>query len=341
MAVTIKDIAAIANVSRGTVDRALNNRAGVNPDVAKRILKIAADLGYRPNKAGKALAARKKSTVIGVMLPSIGNRFYDEVIAGIFRAQQEFADYGLKVVLKQYKGYSTQRQLQMIEELQQENINALCLVPIDHKSVRDKIGELRERQIPVLAINSDLPDSDRLCFVGNDYLKSGRTAAGLLGLMTGGKANVLLVTGSIHMLGHNQRITGFRQSTKEEFPNIQVADIVACNDDDETAYHEVLTSLRAHPQVDSLFLVAGGQQGAAQALRELGLEQKIRVVCYDDTEPNKQLLREGVVNAVICQEGLKQGYTPIHLLFDYLINAVPPSQELFYTDIVIKIKENI
>ena len=52
MAVTLKQIAELAGVSRGTVDRALYNRGRVKPEVADRIRKIADDLGYQPNRAG-------------------------------------------------------------------------------------------------------------------------------------------------------------------------------------------------------------------------------------------------------------------------------------------------
>lgn len=62
MATTIKDIAALAGVSRGTVDRVLNNRGSVNPATAEKINEIAKALDYKPNKAGLALAAQKKET---------------------------------------------------------------------------------------------------------------------------------------------------------------------------------------------------------------------------------------------------------------------------------------
>ena len=56
MAVTSQQIADLAGVSRGTVDRALHNRGRVNPEVAARVLKIAEDLGSRPTACGQALA---------------------------------------------------------------------------------------------------------------------------------------------------------------------------------------------------------------------------------------------------------------------------------------------
>ena len=49
---TIKEIAALAGVSRGTVDRVLNDRGAVNPETAEKIRKIAKELDYKPNRAG-------------------------------------------------------------------------------------------------------------------------------------------------------------------------------------------------------------------------------------------------------------------------------------------------
>ena len=66
---TIKEIAELAGVSRGTVDRVLNNRGAVNADTREKILEIAKLLDYQPNKAGVALAAQKKSWTINPTAP--------------------------------------------------------------------------------------------------------------------------------------------------------------------------------------------------------------------------------------------------------------------------------
>ena len=58
---TIKEIADLAGVSRGTVDRVLNKRGSVNPQTAEKILEIAQALDYKPNRAGLVLAAQKKN----------------------------------------------------------------------------------------------------------------------------------------------------------------------------------------------------------------------------------------------------------------------------------------
>ena len=68
MPVTIKEIAALANVSRGTVDKVLNNRPGVKDSTREKVLKIAAELHYQPNFIGKALVHSNNPIKIGIIL---------------------------------------------------------------------------------------------------------------------------------------------------------------------------------------------------------------------------------------------------------------------------------
>ena len=68
MSVTLKQIAEIAGVSRGTVDRALHNRGRVSEEVAQRIRKIADDLGYCPNEVGQALAKTRRQIRLGMII---------------------------------------------------------------------------------------------------------------------------------------------------------------------------------------------------------------------------------------------------------------------------------
>ena len=64
MAGTIKEIAEKAGVSRGTVDRALNNRGRVNPEVAERIFEIAREMNYQPKRKKKVYNQGKKIRIV-------------------------------------------------------------------------------------------------------------------------------------------------------------------------------------------------------------------------------------------------------------------------------------
>ena len=87
---TIKEIADIAGVSRGTVDRVLNNRGSVSAKTTEKILEIAKALDYKPNKAGLTLAAQKKRLKLGVILFGETNPFMDKILERIRKKKEEF-----------------------------------------------------------------------------------------------------------------------------------------------------------------------------------------------------------------------------------------------------------
>ena len=80
--VTIKQIAELCGVSRGTVDRVLNGRGKVKPEKAALVRAMAEKLNYRPNPAGKALSARKKQPVVGVLIALCLPRALNALAAG-------------------------------------------------------------------------------------------------------------------------------------------------------------------------------------------------------------------------------------------------------------------
>jgi LacI family transcriptional regulator len=83
-AVTIRDVARLAEVHPGTVSRALNEqtRTLVNPDTAERVLRAADELGYRPNRIARGLKTSRSHT-IGVLIPDITNPLFPPILRGI------------------------------------------------------------------------------------------------------------------------------------------------------------------------------------------------------------------------------------------------------------------
>lgn len=104
MAVTLAEIAALAGVSRGTVDRALNDRGRVDPKVAARVRRIAAERGYRPNRAGRMLARAKNPIRIGVIVQSVETMFMHTVFEEIERASAHFTTTGAEVLVRPLEG---------------------------------------------------------------------------------------------------------------------------------------------------------------------------------------------------------------------------------------------
>ncbi|MDD2534349.1 MAG: LacI family DNA-binding transcriptional regulator [Eubacteriales bacterium] len=336
--VSIKKIAEIAGVSRGTVDRALNDRYGIDSQLKARILQVAADLGYRSNRAGKMLSIRKSPLKIGVQMPSIGNDFFLEVVRGLNAAAQEYEDFGLTLSIQTMKGFDVDTQIAQIRDLLAQNINGLAFVPINHPAISALLDEIAARGIPVVTFNTDIAAGKRLCYVGTDYWHSGATAAGVLRLLAkNDPLKVLILTGSVQVLGHNQRITGFNQIIRQNCPAISIVDVLETLDDEDRSYTITAQALAIHPDLGAIYLTAGGVAGAGRAIAECQLQGKIIVISNDLTQTERDYLEQGVITATVDQQPYEQGYKPIQYLFDYLLDGrLPPEQTITHSEILIR-----
>ena len=341
MKVTIKHIAAMAGVSRGTVDRALNDRQGINPDVQKRILRIADEMGYRPNPAAKALADNRYSTKkIGVLLNALGNPYFDEVIHGVKDALQTFEEFGVQSSIKLMQGYDVKRQEELLEELAEEGVNGIVMTPINVPEIVQKIDELKKKQIAVVTVNSDVLDSSRIAYVGCRYKKSGSVAAGILGMINRGNEEQYAVIGSsIKNLAVERRVQGIIETLEADYPWIRITDRLYNEDNDEISYSEVKKLLERRGDLDGICFAGAGSKGGIQAALESG--KKLKIVTFDLTEAIGRYLKENVVTATVCQNPYRQGYDGTDLLGKYLLWNQKPVRELNYTELTIATKYSI
>lgn len=337
---TIKEIAALAGVSRGTVDRVLNNRGSVNPDTEEKIREIAKALDYKPNKAGLVLAAQKKKIKLGVIIFSAENPFFSDVLHGINEKAEELAGYSCTVIVKQIH-INTHEQLKAIDELVAAEVNGIALAPCNDDRIRNRINALFEQGIPVVTLNTDIENSKRIAYVGSNYTKSGATAAGLLRLMTSGEVYIGILTGSSDILCHTERIAGFSNTLRPYSDTIHIVSVTETHDDEIESYEKTSTLLKEHPEINALYFAAGGVYGGCRAVSSLGLDRKLKIVAYDKADTTEQFLKNEILSAVICQQPHTQGKKPLDILFAYLTTGELPEKEYHYTAVDIRILENI
>lgn len=338
--VTIKEIAELANVSRGTVDRVLNHRGAVSPETSKKVLEIARTLGYKPNRAGMVLAAQKKKLRLGVILFGPENPFFQKVLEGVSAKAEELSAYDCTVLIRRVT-FDALAQIQAMEELVQEGIHGLVMTPYNDLSIIKKINQLSDQGIPVVTTNTDIQGSRRLAYVGSDYHQGGRTAGGLMRLVTGGHAKLGIITGSSQVLCHTERIAGFLEVLQQTAPDIQVLDILKNHDDEFESYEVTKQFLLKHPEADAIFFVAAGVHGGCKAIQNIKRDKNLQVVCFDAEDTIRQMVMDGLISASISQQPFKQGSRPLELLFNYLTTGEPPEQEINYVEASIKIRENL
>lgn len=336
---TIKEIAELAGVSRGTVDRVLNNRGAVNSRTARKILEIAQALDYKPNKAGIVLAAQKKNLKIGVILFDTGNPFFDDVLEGVNQKSQELGGYNCSVLVTRV-GFDLTAQLDAMDEMVSQGVSGIVLSPYNDPLICDKINELDSRGIPVITTNTDIENSGRLAYVGCNFYRSGETAAGLMHLIAGNEVYAGIVTGSSKVLCHTDRIAGFRDRIESHYPGIRIVDTIENSDDEFESYDRTLSLLKEHPEINALYFAAGGVYGGCRAVLAAG-RKDITIISCDKVSTTREMVLQGVIAATICQQPLIQGTKPLDLLFSCLTTGEKPEKEYHYTTVDIRIRENI
>ena len=336
---TIKQIAEKAGVSRGTVDRVLNNRSGVNEETARRVLEIARLLYYKPNKAGKALAAQKNKFLIGIIVFSRKNPYFDDVIRGFEEKAEELTFYGLEILIKRVP-YNHEAQIDAINACVESGVNGIIITPYNDESVISLLNKLIADGIPVITVNSDAEKVNSLAYVGSDYYKSGRASAALMDMMSTGSMNVGIILGDSNILCHSQRYLGFT-SRLNGINRFNIITVKENFDDDLKSFEIVSSMLREHPEINALYFTAAGVYGGCKAIKELD-RSDILVITHDDVPTTVDMLKEGLITATICQQPRWQGAKSLELMYNYLNDPeILKFKKYFYAELNIKISETL
>lgn len=333
MRISQKSIAKEAGVSRGTVDRVLHGKPNVKPETKARVLSAIKKLGYTPNEAGRALALSNREYTVCAALPD--NPFFAEVRQGIIAAEKEFQSFNVSVTTVNTNGLDGKA---LAEALNEKEYSAYILAVADTAEMQEFIQSKRDAAVPVITFNSDVKDSGRLCFVGQDLYKSGRIAASLmLKMLSGESKRILVVTGSRRYLAHREREKGFTDALTASGRNFEIVATVETEDDAELTYRRVKEALKSHGVIDGIYMASGHAEGLAAAIREDG--GRYRTVVNDLLPAIETAIREGIFDFTILQSPFEQGYRPLKLALDCVIHGKSPQNEYYYTDNTIVTEE--
>ena len=340
MGVTLKQVAERANVSRGTVDRVLHGRYGVDPQTRERVLAVMHELDYNPNVMARALRGMQNVLRIGAIVPNVSNPFYLDIHSGIDEASKMIASYGMEVMKLKMDQFDAEQQIAHIDRLEEAGVCGIMLVPVEDSRVRARINALPDA-IPVVTFNSDISGTKRMCFVGNDHIMAGRTAGHLMSLVNQKSGKIAFLISQIDILAHMERVEGFTEVIGEDRPDIEMIGPFMTYESNERAYDIVKELLARERNLIGLYIAGAGQEGAATALAQSGRVGDVRMICHDLLPETVRYVRERVVDFTLGQEAFEQGYQPVEIFRDYHIFGRKPSLEKIYTRIDIRSRENI
>ncbi len=334
MAITIKDIAKLAGVSRGTVDRVLNNRGNVKADIVDLVEKIAKENNYKPNETAKMLVSSQKKIIIGVVINSVGNAFFDDVIKGIRSCESDLCA-NIKIEMIELKGYDASEQLDAIRSLTAKGVDALALTLIDDDIIKQELQSLTEQGTKIALINADVENVERLVAVSADNRVNGKIAGDIASLAYPNGCRVAIVLGSKQNASNQKRVEGFLSvlDTKK-------FDIVGTieNSDSDTKSHMMCKEMIEKNDIDLIYFCAGGQMGGLRAVDES--KRDIKAITVDLNSFTKQYLDHDKIIATITQDPYEQGYKSIKALANFCLFRLYPERDKLHTESRVLLKHS-
>lgn len=343
--VTIGMVAERAKVSRGTVDRVLNGRPHVKPELYERIVLAMKELGYIPPKEDQAAAlglpvSTTKPCKLGVLLPNWRGYFCSEALRGIEDARALLRDYAVDILIEECESDLPDETIARIAHLVEQGAKGIALCATDHISIVEKIDELAAAGIPVITFNSDIPKSHRLCFIGQDLVREGRVAGSLMAKYLRPDDILLIAIGNPEFDAHRLRLQGFCECIYEHGFSGNKLEIIETYNDYSLTYKKV-SEVLSRLEVNGIYMANHSVTGCADAIRAAGRVGQIHVVSHDLTDSTKRLLQSGEIDFAITQNIYQQGYRPLIVLREYLQKQVVPQSEAHRLSIEIICAENM
>ena len=342
--VRIKDIAKMAGVSVGTVDRVIHGRSGVSEASRKRVEEILKQLDYQPNMYASALASNKRYTFACLLPQHEAEEYWTDVEKGIDDAVKAYSDFNVAVTLVYYDPYDYHSFVEASRRLLSQEPDGVLLAPTVPLYTKPFTDELENRDTPYIYIDSNIRDGKALSFFGQNSFRSGYFAARMLMLLAGEQAKEIVIFRKINagIVGSNQqerREIGFREYMQIHHPACRIwgLDLHAKSDAKDTQMLDDF--FRAHPGVKNGITFNSKAYIIGEYLQEHG-SHDFNLMGYDLLRRNVECLKQGSIFFLIAQQPVLQGFDGIKALCDHLILKKPVERENFMP-VDLLTKENI
>ena len=298
---TVIDIAREAGVSLATVDRVLNERPGVREKTILAVAEAITKLGYVRDLAAANLA-RQRNYRLAFVLPDTQSQFVQTLRAELETASAVAIAARTEIEVIRFPAEDPHMLAALLAELPDKGVAGVALMAPETPILRDAIKALRLRGVAVVALVSDLPNTERDRFVGIDNRAAGRTSAVLMGRFLGqGPQKVAVVAQSMLLREAVERRLGFDDVMHRDFPLIDVLPTLESHGSPDLLRQVVGEMLAQFPGVGGVYLLGSGHRALTQAIDDLGLTGKLVVIGHELTPHARDALIAGKMDAVITQ----------------------------------------
>lgn len=278
MAITIKDIAKKAQVSRTTVSRVLNDSGYVKEETRKKVMDVIKELNYTPSAIARSLSTSKTNT-IGIIVPEINNPFFGEIIKGISQIADE---NNLNIILCNTDD-KRDKELKALKLLKEQRIEGIIITPTyaeDHFS-SEYLNTLEDIGIPVILLDGYVKYSE-FSGIFIDHIKGAYDAT--MALINAGHQKIAIINGKKNYTITKDRFKGYVKALNEN--NILIEDeYVFYGDFDYESSYEITKQILNMKDRPSAIFVTSNMMilGTIKALYEknINIPKDMAIIGFD------------------------------------------------------------
>ncbi len=330
--ITVKEIARLAGVSIGTVDRVLHDRGGVSTETKEKIGEIIESMGYRPDLVARQLSLNKAYTLRAI-LPRADqdSGYWSLCLAGLRRVERElFAPYRARLRIDEFDRYDSGAFLRLLDDVVREPGDGLLFAPVLPNELLAALERLSSRggATPYAFFDCEVPGASPVASVIQDPERGGRLAGRLMSLLapSSGRFVALSAHAGDRHIAH--RIDGFRayfaqaEGPAREIESYECRDLESPHDRDG-----FLSDLFAGRSDIAGVLVANSSgHFVGDWLAERGLKAGLALVSWDLVPANARALREGRIDCVLSQRPAEQAREALTRLFKSVVEGPAPAE---------------
>ncbi len=326
-ATSIKDVAAHAGVSVGTVSNVLNGSTRVSPDAAERVRAAIDELRYVRNAAARQLRAGR-STTVGLVVLDVRNPFFTDVARG---AEDEAAKHGLSVILGN-SDENASREGTYLDLFEEQRVHGVLISP--YGDIEPRLQRLRQRGVPVVLVDRESRDA-ALSSVSVDDIAGGRLA--VAHLLAAGRRKIAFAGGPFDIRQVSDRLIGARAAIAEEHgATLEVIETTALTVLEGRRVGEALVARANRP--DAIFaandLVAVGLLQALVMSGSLRVPDDVALIGFDDIDFASAAV---VPLSSIRQPRHELGATALRILREEAAEPdLPPRRIVFQPELVVR-----
>ena len=225
--------------------------------------------------------------------------------------QRYATDSGNTAFQKGPAAYDSAQQVQIIEELIAQDIDAICVVPIDPAACEQVLKKAMDQGIVVITHESPSQENCNYNIEAFDNVGYGAYMMDELAKAMGEEGEYVCMVGFLTTASHNEWADAAIARQKEKYPNMKLIDVqkVETEDSMEVAYEKAKELLKTYPNLKGFLGTSSyDAPGAGKAISELGLIGKCFSVGTSVTSCAADQLTEGSTQAVLCWDPAEAGY---------------------------------